>query len=126
MSSQEASSARPEDLYQVTPALCRCIIHWGQLNILCPVVGLMCDSCVKHLMSGRNGRPGRRVSSSPLSLSPFPPSARHLSPEREKKLVFLTARVHPGESPASFICQGKVYTGCFSTYLQYLGRDLGI
>lgn len=45
----------------------------------------------------------------------FPP--RHLSssllsgqrsPEREKKLVFLTARVHPGESPASFICQGKV------------------
>lgn len=30
------------------------------------------------------------------------------SPEREKKLVFLTARVHPGESPASFICQGKV------------------
>ncbi|KAF0042161.1 hypothetical protein F2P81_005693 [Scophthalmus maximus] len=29
------------------------------------------------------------------------------SPEREKKLVFLTARVHPGESPASFICQGS-------------------
>uniref|UniRef100_A0A3Q3XJF6 Peptidase M14 domain-containing protein n=1 Tax=Mola mola TaxID=94237 RepID=A0A3Q3XJF6_MOLML len=30
------------------------------------------------------------------------------NPEREKKLVFLTARVHPGESPASFICQGVI------------------
>uniref|UniRef100_A0A3P8U694 AGBL carboxypeptidase 4 n=1 Tax=Amphiprion percula TaxID=161767 RepID=A0A3P8U694_AMPPE len=28
--------------------------------------------------------------------------------EREKKLVFLTARVHPGESPASFVCQGVI------------------
>ncbi|XP_061539022.1 cytosolic carboxypeptidase 6 [Phycodurus eques] len=26
----------------------------------------------------------------------------------EKKLVFLTARVHPGESPASFVCQGLI------------------
>ncbi|KAG5275527.1 hypothetical protein AALO_G00121320 [Alosa alosa] len=32
----------------------------------------------------------------------------HLSPDREKKVVFLTARVHPGESPASFICQGFI------------------
>ncbi|XP_068599840.1 cytosolic carboxypeptidase 6 [Brachionichthys hirsutus] len=32
----------------------------------------------------------------------------HQSPEREKKLVFLTARVHPGESPASYICQGVI------------------
>ncbi|XP_062250790.1 cytosolic carboxypeptidase 6 [Platichthys flesus] len=32
----------------------------------------------------------------------------HLSPDREKKLVFLTSRVHPGESPASFICQGVI------------------
>lgn len=31
----------------------------------------------------------------------------HLNQEREKRVVFLTARVHPGESPASFICQGK-------------------
>ncbi|KAF6721411.1 Cytosolic carboxypeptidase 6 [Oryzias melastigma] len=31
-----------------------------------------------------------------------------LSPDKEKKLVFLTARVHPGESPASFICQGVI------------------
>uniref|UniRef100_A0A3B4T1Y1 AGBL carboxypeptidase 4 n=1 Tax=Seriola dumerili TaxID=41447 RepID=A0A3B4T1Y1_SERDU len=30
------------------------------------------------------------------------------NPEREKKLVFLTARVHPGESPASFVCQGVI------------------
>ncbi|XP_049342019.1 cytosolic carboxypeptidase 6 [Astyanax mexicanus] len=32
----------------------------------------------------------------------------HLNPEREKRVVFLTARVHPGESPASFICQGVI------------------
>ncbi|TKS74579.1 Cytosolic carboxypeptidase 6 [Collichthys lucidus] len=32
----------------------------------------------------------------------------HQSPEKEKKLVILTARVHPGESPASFICQGVI------------------
>ncbi|XP_077440691.1 cytosolic carboxypeptidase 6 isoform X2 [Vanacampus margaritifer] len=31
-----------------------------------------------------------------------------LSAGREKKLVFLTARVHPGESPASFVCQGLI------------------
>uniref|UniRef100_A0A8C8GH71 AGBL carboxypeptidase 4 n=1 Tax=Oncorhynchus tshawytscha TaxID=74940 RepID=A0A8C8GH71_ONCTS len=30
------------------------------------------------------------------------------SPEKQKKLVVLTARVHPGESPASFICQGVI------------------
>ncbi|KAK2898363.1 hypothetical protein Q8A67_009781 [Cirrhinus molitorella] len=32
----------------------------------------------------------------------------HLNHEREKRVVFLTARVHPGESPASFICQGVI------------------
>ncbi|XP_034561906.1 cytosolic carboxypeptidase 6 [Notolabrus celidotus] len=32
----------------------------------------------------------------------------HSGPEKEKKLVFLTSRVHPGESPASFICQGVI------------------
>ncbi|XP_061594196.1 cytosolic carboxypeptidase 6 [Cololabis saira] len=32
----------------------------------------------------------------------------YVCPEREKKLVFLTARVHPGESPASFVCQGVI------------------
>ncbi|XP_046870471.1 cytosolic carboxypeptidase 6-like [Hypomesus transpacificus] len=30
------------------------------------------------------------------------------SPEREKRLVFLTARVHPGECPSSFVCQGVI------------------
>ncbi|XP_075341428.1 cytosolic carboxypeptidase 6 isoform X3 [Odontesthes bonariensis] len=35
-------------------------------------------------------------------------NSEHVSSEREKKLVFLTARVHPGESPASFICQGVI------------------
>uniref|UniRef100_A0A8C9VJ06 Cytosolic carboxypeptidase 6 n=1 Tax=Scleropages formosus TaxID=113540 RepID=A0A8C9VJ06_SCLFO len=32
----------------------------------------------------------------------------HLKPGVEKKVVFLTARVHPGESPASFVCQGVI------------------
>ncbi|KAA0714224.1 Cytosolic carboxypeptidase 6 [Triplophysa tibetana] len=32
----------------------------------------------------------------------------HLKQEREKPVVFLTARVHPGESPASFICHGVI------------------
>lgn len=40
----------------------------------------------------------------------------HANSEREKKLVFLTARVHPGESPASFICQGKVGFAHFESY----------
>ncbi|XP_039623188.1 cytosolic carboxypeptidase 6 isoform X1 [Polypterus senegalus] len=31
-----------------------------------------------------------------------------LTADNEKKLVFLTARVHPGESPASFVCQGLI------------------
>ncbi|XP_069555111.1 BEN domain-containing protein 5-like isoform X1 [Brachyistius frenatus] len=44
----------------------------------------------------------------PLSPSKLKIVRDHLSPEREKKLVFLTARVHPGESPASFICQGVI------------------
>ncbi|KAJ7986604.1 hypothetical protein DPEC_G00341600, partial [Dallia pectoralis] len=30
------------------------------------------------------------------------------NPKKEKKLVVLTARVHPGESPASFVCQGVI------------------
>ncbi|XP_065104549.1 cytosolic carboxypeptidase 6 isoform X2 [Paramisgurnus dabryanus] len=32
----------------------------------------------------------------------------HLNQEGEKRVVFLTARVHPGESPASFICHGVI------------------
>uniref|UniRef100_A0A8C4SAY2 AGBL carboxypeptidase 4 n=1 Tax=Erpetoichthys calabaricus TaxID=27687 RepID=A0A8C4SAY2_ERPCA len=35
-------------------------------------------------------------------------SPRSLTADTEKKLVFLTARVHPGESPASFVCQGLI------------------
>uniref|UniRef100_A0A1A8MPX7 ATP/GTP binding protein-like 4 n=1 Tax=Nothobranchius pienaari TaxID=704102 RepID=A0A1A8MPX7_9TELE len=35
-------------------------------------------------------------------------NSENVSPEKEKKLVFLTARVHPGESPASFVCQGVI------------------
>uniref|UniRef100_A0A8C6SJB9 ATP/GTP binding protein-like 4 n=1 Tax=Neogobius melanostomus TaxID=47308 RepID=A0A8C6SJB9_9GOBI len=31
-----------------------------------------------------------------------------MNQESEKKLVFLTSRVHPGESPASFVCQGVI------------------
>ncbi|XP_072245669.1 BEN domain-containing protein 5-like isoform X1 [Leuresthes tenuis] len=44
----------------------------------------------------------------PLSPSKLKIVRDHVSSEREKKLVFLTARVHPGESPASFICQGVI------------------
>lgn len=43
-----------------------------------------------------------------LANSSHYPCLDRMSAEREKKLVFLTARVHPGESPASFVCQGKV------------------
>ncbi|MCJ8734883.1 hypothetical protein PDJAM_G00240410 [Pangasius djambal] len=39
---------------------------------------------------------------------PFAEVPANLSPEQEKRVVFLTARVHPGESPASFICQGVI------------------
>ncbi|XP_065325801.1 BEN domain-containing protein 5 isoform X1 [Pelmatolapia mariae] len=44
----------------------------------------------------------------PLSPSKLKIVRDHMSAEREKKLVFLTARVHPGESPASFVCQGVI------------------
>ena len=27
---------------------------------------------------------------------------------REKRTVFLTSRVHPGETPASFVCEGII------------------
>jgi len=26
---------------------------------------------------------------------------------KKRRMVFITARVHPGESPASLVCQGK-------------------
>ncbi|KAM8875780.1 cytosolic carboxypeptidase 6 isoform 2-T2 [Spinachia spinachia] len=51
---------------------------------------------------------GLSVQQRRLDLLTITNTAKHLSPEREKKLVFLTARVHPGESPASFICQGVI------------------
>ncbi|XP_054905031.1 cytosolic carboxypeptidase 6 isoform X2 [Poeciliopsis prolifica] len=35
-------------------------------------------------------------------------NSENVRSEKEKKLVFLTARVHPGESPASFVCQGVI------------------
>ena len=37
-------------------------------------------------------------------------SADNTKRGQRQKVVFLTARVHPGESPASFVCQGtRVY-----------------
>ncbi|XP_013409059.1 cytosolic carboxypeptidase 6 isoform X2 [Lingula anatina] len=32
----------------------------------------------------------------------------NLEPEEKQKVVFLTARVHPGETPASYVCQGII------------------
>ena len=34
-------------------------------------------------------------------------SPHNLNPSTPCKMVFITARVHPGESPASYVCQGK-------------------
>ncbi|NWS95495.1 CBPC6 carboxypeptidase, partial [Mionectes macconnelli] len=37
-----------------------------------------------------------------------PSSAANLRPGAEQKVVFITARVHPGETPSSFVCQGII------------------
>jgi hypothetical protein len=33
----------------------------------------------------------------------------NLYPEESKRIVFVSSRVHPGETPASFVCQGMVH-----------------
>jgi len=33
---------------------------------------------------------------------------RNLDPGARAKMVFITARVHPGETPASYVCQGLI------------------
>ena len=33
---------------------------------------------------------------------------QNLEPSARAKMVFITARVHPGESPSSFVCQGLI------------------
>ncbi|NXP31848.1 CBPC6 carboxypeptidase, partial [Leiothrix lutea] len=35
-------------------------------------------------------------------------AAANLRPGAEQKVVFITARVHPGETPSSFVCQGII------------------
>ena len=32
----------------------------------------------------------------------------NLDPEEKQKIVFLTARVHPGETPSSYVVQGQL------------------
>lgn len=34
-------------------------------------------------------------------------------------MVFITCRVHPGESPASYVCQGSHTSTCYTTNLQH-------
>ncbi|XP_013803908.2 cytosolic carboxypeptidase 6-like [Apteryx mantelli] len=36
------------------------------------------------------------------------PELANLRPGAEQKVVFITARVHPGETPSSFVCQGII------------------
>ena len=36
-------------------------------------------------------------------------SPNNLESGTRRKMVFITARVHPGESPSSYVCQGMIY-----------------
>ncbi|CAI8010138.1 Cytosolic carboxypeptidase 6, partial [Geodia barretti] len=37
-------------------------------------------------------------------------SPHNLQTDSHQRMVFITARVHPGETPASYVCQGTVYS----------------
>uniref|UniRef100_A0A8B9TS87 ATP/GTP binding protein like 4 n=1 Tax=Anas platyrhynchos TaxID=8839 RepID=A0A8B9TS87_ANAPL len=61
--------------------------------------------CVLHM------GPGLKIFVSlffPLCHLPPPSAAANLRPGAEQKVVFITARVHPGETPSSFVCQGII------------------
>ncbi|KAM6327058.1 cytosolic carboxypeptidase 6-like isoform 2-T2 [Podargus strigoides] len=50
---------------------------------------------------------GRSVQKRQLDLLTIT-SPENLRPGAEQKVVFITARVHPGETPSSFVCQGII------------------
>lgn len=31
----------------------------------------------------------------------------NLDPDEQQRIVFISARVHPGETPSSYVCQGR-------------------
>ena len=36
------------------------------------------------------------------------PELKKIDPEKKRKIVYITARVHPGETPSSYVCQGLI------------------
>ena len=61
---------------------------------------LVCDSIMATLTSLFLLQQQRRLDLLTIT------SPKNLEPGTRCKMVFITARVHPGESPSSYVCQG--------------------